>query len=217
MDKLKKLLKAILGIEPTEAQIQKAQAMPPAEAESLTGALVVLEKYQEELPEDLAEATATIVKASVAGTPAAAEPETLDVEKVGAKLSKATKSDLLKIKNIVDGLLQADTEEAKKYAGLPEDVQKRLRAMDERDRLEKANRETALETENAKLKDTVTSLVARVEKMEKHRVSKASTVDEPEGEEAEEGEPVEKGKDGKPVKPLWPSLANKPLIARSDE
>jgi copper chaperone CopZ len=209
MDKLKKLLKSILGTDPTETQIQKAQAMPPAEVDSLTGALVVLEKYQEELPEDLEEATATIVKAALTEAPQPAD-EKIDVEKIGAKLSKATKDELVKIKAIVDKMLQADTEKAEKYAGLPEDVRKRLEAMDEQERLAKAEKARAGEAKIAELEKMVKEQAARIEKMESRRVtvSKQAKVDEGEDEDG-----VEKKED----KPLWPSLSGRVFAARDGE
>ena len=207
MDKIKKLLKAILGADPTEAQIQKAQAMPSTEAESLLEALTVLEKYQDNLPEDLGEATLALTKFVIDAPAAPAEDAPIDFEKFGAKLSKATKDELTKIKSIVDKMLQADTEEAKKYAGLPEDVKKRLEALDEAERIEKASKAKAGETELAALRETVKAQGLEIEKMKKRRVSKQAT-----GEAEGEPEDLDKAE-----KVLWPSLAGTDILAREDE
>ncbi len=210
MDKLKKLLKSILGEDPSEVQIQKLQAQPPAETESLTGALVVLEKYQEDLPEDLAECTVALVKSAISGS-ASEDAEAFDVDKVGARLSKATKDDLVKIKALVDRMLESDkpgkTEKTEKYDGLPEEIRTRLEALDEQERLEKKAKETALEAENTKLKEAVEGLISRVEKMEKRRVSKQTATDP----EDDEDDPVTKKGE-----PLWPSLAG-PIVAPRED
>ena len=205
MDKLLEILKA-MGIVPTPEEIEKIKRLPAATATSLEGALPNISKYADDMPEAVLEALKTIAKAAVMSGPEGegGEPE-LTIEKIGARLSKATKDELTKLKTacknaetIVDALLADGSEDAKKYAGL--DAKTLITKLQKADATEAAEAEAvakAKETPAPDPKDAkISDLTARLEKLEKARGPKTGI----KGQETD-AETTEKAD-----KPFWPSL-----------
>ncbi|MBE3088099.1 MAG: hypothetical protein IMZ71_03160 [Chloroflexi bacterium] len=86
-------------------------------------------------------------------------------------------------------------------------MKKRLEALDEAERIEKAAKEKAGETELATLRESVKAQGLEIEKLKKRRVSKQAA-----GETEGETEDVDKAE-----QILWPSLAGDAIVAREDE
>lgn len=209
MDKLLEILKA-MGIVPTPEEIEKIKRLPAATATSLEAALPNISKYADDMPEAVLEAVKTIAKAAVMSGPedegGEADPT---IEKVGARLSKATKEELLKLKaalvkaskeagEIVDLLLADGSEDAKKYAGL--DAKALLAKLQKADAAEAAEAAALAKAKDKPAPDPrdekIEALTARLEKLEKARGTKTGI----KGQDTE-AEVTEKGD-----KPLWPSL-----------
>lgn len=188
MDELITMLKALLGDEFNEESMAKAE-LPEDAVKAIKGALKILNQYKDDLPGDILGAIKALAKHSAAGAPAQKSEEMSkeDIEKVGARLSKATLEELKKIseaidgidmkafkkiKEIVDGLIKSVMPLDKKaYEGLPEDVRARLAKLDA-DELEKKQK-----AESDKLADLVKNsvteaqkpLVERLDKLEKSK------------------------------------------------
>lgn len=157
------LFKSIGMEDPTEQEIAKAKELSAEATKAIKGALNILSKYKDDMPPDVLTAIKTLTKYASYGYPEKKESEELSkeaIEKIGARLSKATLEELQKIKGLLDGvdtkalrkvqdlineLIKGATVE-KKYDALPEDVRKRLAKLDsieEADEAEKAKLEKA--------------------------------------------------------------------------
>lgn len=103
MDELIELLKSIYGDEITDEAIAKAAELPKENLSAIKGALNLLNKYLDGMPEDVKSAIKTLGKYASYGYPAAKveKGEELTLEKVGAKLSKATMEELKKLRDIL--------------------------------------------------------------------------------------------------------------------
>jgi hypothetical protein len=199
LKKLTELLKSFLGkgVEVTEDEIKKSVEPTPDRAAAIEGAMKVLGEYDEALPEDATGAVKTLAKFAVLGVPVQAEEAEITIEKVGARLSKATLAELRKIKEAVDKILEEkeDTEKIAMYKNLPEPIVKRLKDLDA---LESAAAETlrkAEEKEKSDLKATVKKLADEIEVLKKTKgVTKAVKEDETEDEPEDEPEKKKVGK-----------------------
>lgn len=204
MNKMIAAFAALLAAAFTEPMKKNAGAIPESEAAGLTGALEAFAKYKDDLPDDIVEAAQTLAKAAIPSGPPAADGAELpiDIEKIGARLSKATKEELMKIKAVVDRMLEADKADdapVKKYDGLPPEIAARLKKQDADEAAALALKKTADDTERAADKAAIKDLKDRLEKVEKARgIKKSADVDGAEDKGSEKTE--KKG-------PLWPSLA----------
>jgi len=215
--KLIELYKKLMGEDAPEKLVKSA--IPDERGNELTAAMETIQKYQDDLPDEILDAAKTLTKMALNGPEDEGEAEgdkPVDVEKIGARLSKATKEQLTKIKEMVDRMLQADrTEDAdkadvKKYEGLPAEAAERLRKLDkierdEQDAMTKASKKREDDRDELikGLNATIKTLNERLDKVEKARGIKKSA-------DGQDGTDLEK-KGGKPDSeekaPLWPSLA----------
>lgn len=205
MDKLLEILKA-MAIVPSPEELILLKALPEPAATALAESLPKITKYADDMPEAVLEATKTIVKAA-AFQAKADEPE-MTIEKVGARLSKATKDELTKLKTalekvskeataIVDALLADGSEDAKKYAGL--DAQALVAKLKKADAAEAAEADAIAKAKEKPTPDPrdaqITDLTARLEKLEKARGGKTGLKNEDDDAALDKGD-----------KALWPSL-----------
>lgn len=216
------LLKSLLGDGVlTAEEIAKAEKadMPADAVNALKGALNLLNKFKGDFPDDVLEAIKTVAKYSSYGYPAKkdAGDDDVSVEKMGARLSKATLEEVKKIreillsalgqsaglkkaKEIVEGLLEgAVVEKEDPYKGLPDDVKARLRKLDEFEEEKRKEVQKAADKDRQDLLDKVKALEGDVEALKKTKgVSKAVKGQGDAGGEGEEDE-----------KDNWPSLTQK--------
>jgi hypothetical protein len=115
MDKeLKELLEEFLGekIE-DDSDIEKAGKLTEKVVNAIKGALKILNKYKDALPDDAKEAVDTLAKYATTKYPYPKpyqkdQGSEEDLEKSGKKLSKATLEKLLAIRKLIDELLPDD-------------------------------------------------------------------------------------------------------------
>lgn len=159
------ILKDFLGpdVELSEEEIAKAKELSEEAAKAIKGALSMLNKYKNDMPDDVVKAMQTLAKYASYGYPAkkAAEIDILqdltDVTKAGAKLSKATIEQLKKIAEIVKDLIGAAEEKVKKSIGinlenLPPDVQVKLTKLAQ---IEEEQARKAQEEKDKKITDLI--------------------------------------------------------------
>jgi len=184
MEEFVKLVKSLVGDELTEEELEKVskQELPADQLKAVSSALSTLSKYKADFPADILGAIKTLAKYTAApAAPAEAkrkgeEVAKEDMEKIGARLSKATLSELQKISDMLKGIdvkaikqvrdavenliltAMPRTVEAAKYAGLPEDVRARLMKLDEDEA------KAAQQAEVKKQADVLKTLVAEVVK-----------------------------------------------------
>jgi len=174
MDELLKALQTFLGADVVTAEAVTKAELTEEQMAEIKSAVAVLAKYKADFPDDVLAAVQTLTKSAF---PARTD-EPFNVEKVGAKLSKATVEDLRKIRDILNGLLPDLEAEAKKksadggadpYAGLAPEVAARLKRLDEIEKAEaEAVRKAASDKEKA-LTDKVTKLEAEIDLLKKSR------------------------------------------------
>lgn len=175
MDELLKALQTFLGADVVTAESVKKAELTEEHAAEIKAAVDVLAKYKADFPDDVLAAVQTLTKSAFP----ARKDEPFNVEKYGAKLSKATVEDLKKIRDILNGLLPDLEAEAKKksatplptdpYAGLAPEVAERLRKLDG---LEKAEAEAVAKAASDKekaLTEKVTKLEAEIDLLKKSR------------------------------------------------
>jgi hypothetical protein len=224
MDKLIEILKSI-GLELTAEELEKAGAMSEEAQKALKMAVGLLGKYADEMPKDVLAAIQTLARgATTAAAPVAAHKsdggdEDVTLEKVGARLSKATKAELAKLKamigegfskaqDILDAMIAGDGADPalQKYEGKPEALIAVIKAgekaqVDAKAALEKAakDKDDAIEARFKKLEDENAAL------KKSRGISKSIK-----GQDGDKNDEPELDKDGKPIKkvegPLWPSL-----------
>ena len=183
-------------------------------------AVGLLGKYKDEMPADVLAAVQTLARGATSPAPVAAKKdaggEELTLEKVGARLSKATKAELAKLKamigegftkaqEILNAMIEDGDPELKKYADKPDELVEVLKAgekamADAKDAVAKAAKVKA-DADEARIKKLEDEIAA----LKKARGIAKSI----KGQEGDEGEP-ELDADGKPIKKvakkLWPSL-----------
>jgi hypothetical protein len=215
MDELTALLKALLGEEVTDAELAKAKELPEDAMKAIKGALNILNKYKDEFPAEILSAIKSLAKFSSYGYPEKKTEELSkeDVEKVGARLSKATLEELKKIstaldgvdlkaikkiREIVDGLIKdASILDKKLYDGLPEDVRARLIKLDadEAEAQKKVQETTQTEVVKAAIVEAIKPLQAEIAELKKTKGITKSVKGQEGGDKGEED------KSG-----FWPSL-----------
>lgn len=206
MDELLKTLQAFLGADVVKEDDFKTlkATLTEEQAAEIKSAVDTLAKYKADFPDDVLAAVQTLMKSALA----APVEEPFNVEKYGAKLSKATVEDLKKIRDILNGLLPDLEEEAKRksatpptdpYAGLAPEVAARLRKLDDLEKAEAAAVAKAADTEKKALTEKITKLEAEVELLKKSRGQSSQKTDE--------GDPEPKEKVQKKDEPFeWTSL-----------
>jgi hypothetical protein len=213
MDELITLLKTKLGEDAiSDDQTAKIQALSEDKATILKAALEKVGSYDDvNFPEDLEGALDDIIKLAAFEypVPVPAEFDIEDIEKAGKTLSKATISQLRKIKELVEGLI-GDKEKKTKGADGEKLSDETLAKLEKLEKLEAAEDEALKKTEDdekKKLRDELDELKTTVEKLGKKKPVKKGL----EGQTGEGGgdddseEDIKKGKDiGE-----WPSLISK--------
>lgn len=217
MDELIKLLKSICGdSEITEEVIALAKALTPEAAKAIKEALSTLNSYSEAFDDAAKAALKTLARYSSYGYPAkkADDSDELPIEKVGARLSKATMEELKKLKEILvkvageaKGLAKAkdiieallgDAIVTEKYADMPEPVRNRLRKLDALEAKEKDD------IQKSDLADKVKGLVGEVTKPLQDRID---TLEKTKGiSKAVKGQGTDDDKDDKDVEDHWGSF-----------
>jgi len=211
MDKFIEILKSFFEEDLKEEEIEKAKKLPDAALKAISGALNILNKYKDVFPEDVLNAIKTLTRyASYAYPEKSAELSDEEfvemLEKAGAKLSKATKEQLLKIKKIIDELL-GEKDVAKKYGDLPEEVVKKLEDYERLKAEEEERVRKAKEEEEKKKQKELEELKKKVEELEKAIEKKARVRKGIESQDDDDNS----GDDGG-VK--WPSLIS---ISKGDD
>jgi len=102
MDEFIKLLKEFLGEEAIDAEtVKKSVAALGADViKKMSGALTHLATYFDEFPEAIQKSIMALIEVSTSGV-AVEKAEDLTIEKLGARLSKATLEELRKIKDVL--------------------------------------------------------------------------------------------------------------------
>lgn len=191
------ILKDFLGedTELTEDELKKAKNLSDKAAKAISSALNMLNKYKDDMPSDVLTAIKTLGKYASYGYPAqkAEEVDILgemtNVEKAGARLSKATIEQLKKIAEIINGLIGAAEDKVKKAAGdidtdkLPDHIVAKL------EKLQKIEEAEDLKKQQEKDK-IITDLLAEVKnqgdlikKMAKGEPISKQLEDDPESDE----------------------------------
>jgi hypothetical protein len=206
------LLKSLMGDELKPEDIAKAKEIPEDALKAIKGALNTLSKFKDDYPQDILAAIKALTKYASYGYPEQ-KSEDLgkeDIEKIGARLSKATLEELKKVqelidaidikafkkvREIIDGLIK-DAEVAKGRESLPADVAKRLAKLDALEAQEKKN---AAEAERKRLEKIETDLKDVKELLEKAAKTKGFT-------KQEKGQDDDKDKD-KDNTDKWSSIS----------
>lgn len=194
----------------TDEEIAKAEKLDPAKAKELGEALDIFLSYQDDLADDLLDATYPIFKALI---PEDIEPEELDTEglvtllteKAGATFSKVNKADLERIKSIVDKMLKIKTE---KMSGGKKDLSdEELNDLEELDQLRTEKAERIKQEKADKEKKQVDAFDELLKKVEKLEGKKRGDSKQLKGEEDDDKNPKVKKKDDEFE---WTSLNPKP-------
>jgi len=120
------ILKDMLGpdTELSDDEVKKAKELTEDAAKAIAGALKILNKYKDDMPDDVLAAIKTLAKYASYGYPAKKSAdvdfvvELTDIEKAGARLSKATIEELKKAIEILRGIIGEREENLKKGASI---------------------------------------------------------------------------------------------------
>ena len=227
---LKDLFTEFLGVPEAELELSlaKAKELSEAAAKAIKGALNILSKFKDELPDPVLEAVKVLGKFASYGYPEkkAAEPD-VDVEKVGARLSKATLEQLKSIKDVIEKFLGEGPNMKKvkamledligkaeviKQSGLSPEVVAQLAELDKL-RAEKADElKKQDDKEKSDLKELLKKTQDRLDKLEKSKGKSAQAKDGDDDQDADDDKSKDKlekkdfDKSGKPLRDLFPSL-----------
>lgn len=120
MKELLEILKSVLGEETvTDESIEKMKGLTDENVEALKKSLDAIEEYREDFTSELDEAVVALIKQSTIDYPVKESEKELDIEdftdvkKAGQKFSKATLSQLHKIRDAIDSLLKAKEAKSK--------------------------------------------------------------------------------------------------------
>jgi len=166
MDQLLASLNSFLGADAVKMEELKKVPLSEEQAKEIQAAVDVLVKFKADFPDDVLAAVQQITKSAFLRP---AVEEELTVEKIGARLSKATMAELKKLKEIVDRLVTTEEAkgeaETKKYAKVDPAVAARLAKLDlmekaEEDRIRKAaeEKETSRDAALKKLQEDLDAL-----------------------------------------------------------
>ena len=169
MEKLIELLKGMFGEALTEADIEKAKELSDESVEAISGALSVIKSWEGELyPEDLTAAQLILLKhggwdRNVEKTELTDEDFATylieNIEKVGASLSKATRVQIERIKEICVKMLEGKEKNQKKDDEVEKLSTETLDKLDELDRLKKAEAERIKKETSEKSQEDIKTLI----------------------------------------------------------
>lgn len=170
MEKFIELLKGLFGEEGlTEDDIAKAKELSDETVETITGALNAITVYSDAFPPEFLKAQLTLLKQASCGQvveKAELTDEditkllTVDVEKVGASLSKATRAEVEKILNICNKLLKRESDDKKKSDDEEEKLSdETLDKLDKLERMEKAEAERVKKKDSEKSEEDTKKLI----------------------------------------------------------
>jgi len=227
MDELIKLLKSFIGATDEELKewIEKAKDLPAEAINAIKGALNLLKKYEDVLPDDLMPAIKTLGKYASYGYPSkkekAADPD-IDVEKVGARLSKATLEQLKQIKEVIEKFLGEGpnmkkvklmleelikTADVAKAQNLSPEVVAQLQELETIKKKQQEDIQTAAGKEIQDLKDLVKKQGDDIVALKKSKGQSAQVKDDvDENKDQDKLEKKDFDKAGKPLRDLFPSL-----------
>jgi len=162
MEKFIELLKGLFKEEGlTEEDIAKAKELPDESVEAITGALNAIEVYSDSFPPEFMKAQLTLLKHASCGR-VVEKAELTDedfskylienIEKVGASLSKATRAQIERIRDICAKMLGAKDEKKK---GDDEEEKLSTETLDKLDKLERMEKEEADRKEKEKSEKSV--------------------------------------------------------------
>lgn len=192
MDKeLKELLEAFLDKEINEEEdIEKAGKLTAKVINAIKGALRILNKYKDALPDDAKSAVDTLAKLATTKYPYPKpykKGEEDDLEKAGKKLSKATIEKLLAVRKLIDDLLpenikkMAEEEDKDELAfEMLQKVHDKLFASDD----DKEDKDKEDDEETGDVMKLLKGIDSRLEKLEKMKGKKRELGNE---EEVEDG------------------------------
>lgn len=228
MDELIKLLKSFIGATEEELKewIEKAKDLPAEAINAIKGALNLLKKYEDVLPDDLMPAIKTLGKYASYGYPAkkekSADPD-IDVEKVGARLSKATLEQLKMIKEVIEKFLGEGpnmkkvklmledlikTADVAKSQNLAPEIAAQLQELETYKKKEQEDLKKAEAKEMKDLKDLVKKQGDEITELKKSKGKSAQAKDG--DDDQDDKDKIEKKADfdkaGKPTRDLWPSV-----------
>jgi acyl-CoA-binding protein len=212
MKKFLELLKSFFGDELKEEDITKAEGIEEDAQKAIGDALTIFEEYKDDFTPDVLGAIMTVAKMAL--TPEEEVEETdfvaelTNLEKAGARLSKATIAQLKKIGEIVGGMLTAAEKALSKKGDddkpSPEmlELREKLKAYQDADaELKKQKAEDA----QTKLQETIDELKEKVEKLEKKKGIKKGLEGQDADDDHEDDDPGDKkGDDEEEFK--WTSL-----------
>jgi hypothetical protein len=167
MKKFLELLKSFFGDELKEEDITKAEGIEEDAQKTIGDALTIFDEYKDDFTPDVLGAIMTVAKLAI--TPAEEVEETdfvaelTNVEKAGARLSKATIAQLKKIGEIVGGMLTAAEKALSKNT---DDDKTSPEVLELREKL-KAYEEADTELKKQKAADEKKKLDEKIEGMEK--------------------------------------------------
>jgi len=232
------ILKDMLGpdTELSDDEVKKAKELTEDAAKAIAGALKILNKYKDDMPDDVLAAIKTLAKYASYGYPAKKSAdvdfvvELTDIEKAGARLSKATIEELKKAIEILRGIIGEREENLKKGASidldkLPPELKARLERLQrwEEDQIRK--QKEAEEREREELKKKIQELTDTVKKLARGEpVSKQLDDDDDDDPGPDDEKPLTKAElaklstaelrklADKGVIDLWPSLTFERLV-----
>lgn len=211
MDKFIELIKSFLGTKLEDEDIAKASELSEAQIEELEPALNILEEYREDFTDDVLGAIQDLTKKALLTEEEVVEidfvAELTDVEKSGAKLSKATIAQLKKIGEIVNGMIGA-REAAVKKGTKKEDAEKMspevIAQLEELQKFkDKEAAASAQKTLDEAIAEKMTPLQEKLEELEKAN-KKKPTKKSITGQEGDEE--IEEKKGGDDEEFVWGSL-----------
>ncbi len=237
------ILKDMLGpdTELSDDEVKKAKELTEDAAKAIAGALKILNKYKDDMPDDVLGAIKTLAKYASYGYPAKKSAdevdfvaELTDVEKAGARLSKATIEELKKAIEILRGIIGEREENLKKGASidlnkLPPELKARLERLQrwEEDQIRK--QKEAEEREREELKKKIQELTDTVKKLARGEpVSKQLDDDDDDDQGSDDEKPLTKAElaklstaelrklADKGVVDLWPSLTFERLVGAGE-
>jgi len=235
---LVQILKDLLGPETelSEEEIEKAKGLTEQAAKAISGALAILNKYKDDMPDDVLKAIKTLAKYSSYGYPAkkSAEVDFLaeltDVEKARTKLDGATTEELKKATEILKGFIEEREESLRKSTSIDLDklspeLRARLERLQRWEQEQVRKQKEAEEREREELKKQIKELTDTVKKLARGEpVSKQLDDDGDDDEPGSEDKPLTKAKlatmstadirklADKGVIDLWPSLTFERLV-----
>jgi hypothetical protein len=223
MDELIKLLKSMMGEDAKDEELEKAKQLSEEAGKALKGALNILNKYKDDMPDDVVTAIKVLAKYASYGYPEAKqksdELSKEDIEKIGARLSKATLEQLKtakevlaaidlkslkKVSEIIDKLISESSDVAKRadLSALPQDVREKVLKAEriEQEGLQKAADERIAAIVKSSVEALIKPLQETVDKLAKTKGIKKSL------DGQVDDDPDHKGKD---EADKWPSLSGR--------